>query len=59
MSINVILATFLLKVMLVRLYLGWSFVQKRLLSATLFYEESGWYDGQMWIKSVDTLMQDR
>jgi hypothetical protein len=59
MGINVILTTFLLEVILVRLYLGWSYVLKRLLSATLFYEESGWYDGQIWIKSVDTLMQDR
>nr|QCI05486.1 hypothetical protein [Crouania attenuata] len=43
----------------IRLYLGWSYVIKRLLSATIFYEESGWYDGQMWIKTSDILMQDR
>lgn len=42
-----------------RIYLGWSYVLKRLLSATVFYEESGWYDGQAWIKPSDYLIQDR
>nr|QCI04437.1 hypothetical protein [Antithamnion hubbsii] len=42
-----------------RLYLGWSYVTKRLLSATIFYEESGWYDGQIWIKTAESLIQDR
>lgn len=43
----------------IRIYLGWSYVCKRLLSATVFYEESGWYDGQLWIKTSDSLIQDR
>nr|YP_010851638.1 hypothetical protein Ycf36 [Echinothamnion hystrix]WGH14586.1 hypothetical protein Ycf36 [Echinothamnion hystrix] len=43
----------------IRLYLGWSYVVKRLMSATVFYEESGWYDGQVWIKTSDYLIQDR
>nr|YP_010903691.1 hypothetical protein REP92_pgp084 [Hypnea wynnei]WCH56543.1 hypothetical protein [Hypnea wynnei] len=43
----------------IRLYLGWSYIVKRLLSATVFYEESGWYDGQIWIKTVDILTKDR
>nr|YP_010903492.1 hypothetical protein REP88_pgp083 [Hypnea cryptica]WCH55945.1 hypothetical protein [Hypnea cryptica] len=42
-----------------RLYLGWSYIVKRLLSATVFYEESGWYDGQIWIKTADILTKDR
>ena len=42
-----------------RIYLGWSYVLKRLLSATVFYEESGWYDGQVWVKTADYLTQDR
>lgn len=29
---------------------GWSYVGDRLLSAVVPYEESGWYDGQMWVK---------
>lgn len=44
---------------MMRLYLGWSYIVKRLLSATVFYEESGWYDGQVWIKNSDYLIQDR
>ena len=44
---------------LVRLYLGWSYVLDRLISATVFYEESGWYDGQIWIKTPEILTKDR
>jgi hypothetical protein len=29
---------------------GWSYVGDRLLSAVVPYEETGWYDGQMWVK---------
>jgi len=43
----------------IRLYLGWSYVIKRLLSSTIFYEESGWYDGQIWIKTAASLTRDR
>lgn len=34
-------------VTVIRLYLGWSHVGDRLLSATVVYEETGWYDGQV------------
>ncbi|XP_077211825.1 YCF36, putative (DUF1230) isoform X2 [Tasmannia lanceolata] len=30
-----------------RIYLGWAYVGNRLLSATVEYEETGWYDGQV------------
>ena len=35
-----------------RLYLGWNHVFKRLNSERVEYEESGWYDGQVWIKPL-------
>ena len=35
-----------------RLYLGWKHVFKRLNSEKIEYEESGWYDGQVWIKPL-------
>ena len=35
-----------------RLYLGWNYVFKRLISERVEYEESGWYDGQVWIKPL-------
>ena len=36
----------------IRLYLGWNHVFKRLTSEKVEYEESGWYDGQVWIKPI-------
>lgn len=51
-SVGVVLA-------LMRLYLGWSYVCDRLMSPTIFYEESGWYDGQTWTKPAEVLMRER
>ena len=36
----------------IRLYLGWNHVFKRLISERVEYEESGWYDGQVWMKPL-------
>jgi len=36
----------------IRLYLGWNHVFKRLTSERVEYEESGWYDGQVWMKPL-------
>ncbi len=36
----------------IRLYIGWDHVFKRLTSERVEYEESGWYDGQVWIKPL-------
>ncbi|MBO8233914.1 CGLD27 family protein [Prochlorococcus marinus XMU1419] len=35
-----------------RLYIGWNHIFKRLTSEKVEYEESGWYDGQVWIKPL-------
>ena len=37
----------------IRLYVGWNHVFKRLISEKVEYEESGWYDGQTWIKPLN------
>ena len=37
----------------IRLFLGWNHIFKRLTSEKVEYEESGWYDGQVWIKPVN------
>ena len=29
------------------------------MNATVTYEESGWYDGQTWVKTNEVLIQDR
>ncbi len=44
---------------LIRLYLGWIYVRNRLSQETIFYEESGWYDGQCWQKPEEVLQRDR
>ena len=36
----------------IRLYLGWNHIFKRLISEKVEYEESGWYDGQLWEKPL-------
>ena len=36
----------------IKLYLGWNHIFKRLTSEKVEYEESGWYDGQVWEKPV-------
>ena len=36
----------------IRLYLGWNHIYKRLTSEKVEYEESGWYDGQVWKKPL-------
>ncbi|WCJ29588.1 hypothetical protein M5689_011212 [Euphorbia peplus] len=46
-------------VAVVRMYLGWAYVGNRLLSATVEYEETGWYDGRVWVKSAEILARDR
>ncbi len=50
---------FLLTLFLVRLYLGWSYLRDRLYQARISYEESGWYDGQIWEKPQSMLDRDR
>ena len=36
----------------IRLYLGWIHIFNRLISEKVEYEESGWYDGQVWEKPL-------
>ncbi|KAL6985524.1 hypothetical protein U1Q18_018900 [Sarracenia purpurea var. burkii] len=50
---------FVVTLAVVRMYLGWSYVGNRLLSATIEYEETGWYDGQIWVKTAEVLARDR
>jgi hypothetical protein len=42
-----------------RLYLGWFYISDRLKAEKVFYEESGWYDGQVWQKPEAVLTRDR
>ncbi|GET37930.1 CGLD27 family protein [Microseira wollei] len=53
------IASLLMTLVLLRLYLGWWYVRSRLVNPTVFYEESGWYDGQTWVKPLEVLTRDR
>lgn len=44
---------------LLHLYLGWVYVRNRLAHPMVPYEESGWYDGQVWTKPDEVLQRDR
>lgn len=44
--------------LLVRQWLGWTYVQRRLISERVAYEESGWYDGQVWEKPLAWRQRD-
>ena len=44
---------------LIQLYIGWRHVCDRLVQKSVFYEESGWYDGQMWEKPEEVYNRDR
>lgn len=44
---------------LVRIALGWGYVRQRLRDRAVVYEESGWYDGQVWEKPPEVLARDR
>lgn len=52
-------ASLFLCLVLLRLYLGWAYISSRLSDGTVFYEESGWYDGQTWSKPLEVQTQDR
>lgn len=52
-------ALLVVAVVVIRIYLGWAYVGDRLLSAAVPYEETGWYDGQVFVKPPEVLMRDR
>ena len=46
-------------VILLRQYLGWSYVCERLSSHSISYEESDWHDGQTWAKPNLWIIRDK
>ena len=44
--------------LLSRQWLSWIYIYKRLNSENIEYEESGWYDGQVWEKPIDWRSKD-
>jgi hypothetical protein len=52
-------ATIGLALPLLRLLLGWIYIKDRLQSTEVLYEETGWYDGQLWQKPEADLLKER
>lgn len=44
---------------LIRLYLGWQYIAHRLKKTKIVYEESSWYDGQVWEKPLEFYRRDQ
>lgn len=40
-------------------FVTWVYAGKRLVAAKVWYEESGWYDGRVWIKPPSILRHER
>ena len=40
-------------------FVAWVYAGRRLLAAKVWYEESGWYDGKVWIKPPSILRHER
>ncbi len=53
-----VVALLLPLLLLVRQWLGWSYVRQRLVRERVEYEESGWYDGQVWEKPLAWRQRD-
>ncbi|YAI82890.1 MAG: CGLD27 family protein [cyanobacterium endosymbiont of Rhopalodia sterrenbergii] len=56
---NNIGAGVMVTLVVIQLGLGWCYVGDRLRKKTISYEESGWYDGQTWLKPPEVLTRDR
>lgn len=44
---------------LIRLFLGWNYIADRLKKTKIVYEESSWYDGQVWEKPLEFYRRDQ
>ncbi len=45
--------------LVIRQWLSWIYIYKRLNSENIEYEESGWYDGQTWEKPIEWRAKDK
>jgi hypothetical protein len=52
-------ASFVVFILLIRLYTGWGYIGQRLSSKVIEYEETGWYDGDWEEKTETEFKRDR
>ena len=57
--LNFIFVLCIMLFFLIRILLSWQYIKERLYNVKVFYEESGWYDGKIWIKPKNIIRQDR
>jgi hypothetical protein len=57
--VNLLISLILMLILYTYFFVAWLYVGKRLLSAKVYYEESGWYDGKIWIKPPTILKHER
>lgn len=55
---SLIFSLFMPLFLITRILLSWSYIYKRLRSEKIEYEESGWYDGQIWEKTIEMREKD-
>lgn len=55
----IIITLLVILITTLKLYLDFSYIGKRLISSIIDYEESGWYNGQKWVKNPKSLMKER
>eukprot|EP00640_Fibrocapsa_japonica_P002413 CAMPEP_0113935230 /NCGR_PEP_ID=MMETSP1339-20121228/2415_1 /TAXON_ID=94617 /ORGANISM="Fibrocapsa japonica" /LENGTH=274 /DNA_ID=CAMNT_0000937301 /DNA_START=205 /DNA_END=1029 /DNA_ORIENTATION=- /assembly_acc=CAM_ASM_000762 len=55
-NVGAVIATVAL---VLRLYVGWSYIGEKLEQDTVYYEKGGWYDGAQWVKPPDVRFKDQ
>lgn len=53
------MCVYIVRVLQLRLWVGWSYVGDRLRKDVGYYEESGWYDGFLSVKPESIRQRDR
>lgn len=57
--LNLLLSLISLSLLYTYFFVAWFYTGQRLLEAKVLYEESGWYDGRIWIKPPAILKHER
>lgn len=57
--VNLVFSLFALAIVYLYILSGWFYAATRLKDAKVWYEESGWYDGKVWVKPPAILKHER
>ena len=56
--VSALIASFLPLLLLIRQWISWNYILSRLLAEKIEYEESSWFDGQVWEKPINWRQRD-